>query len=98
MALMRSRACPPSRLEIYVASTCIASATARGLAGIVAGWEIPDLEVRVVDLDEPGAVRPRSVFAVPTYLLDGALLSLGNPSVDEIRAQLDRRGVGDRCP
>lgn len=68
-----------SVLEIYVGPACLASETARGLAAAVRALARPGLDVRVVDLGEPGAVRPPAIFAVPTYLLDGRVISLGNP-------------------
>ena len=66
-------------LDIYVAPDCPGCRTARRLAAAVDALALPGLRVRVVDLGEPGAARPAAVFAVPTYLLDGAVLSLGNP-------------------
>lgn len=66
-------------LEIVVAPGCLGGETARWLAGVVGGLGFADLDVRVIDLGDPGAVRPSAVFAVPTYLLDGRVLCLGNP-------------------
>jgi hypothetical protein len=40
--------------------------------------------VRVVDLSLTAGDRPDAVFAVPTYMLNGELLSLGNPEKDEL--------------
>lgn len=36
--------------------------------------------------DEP---LPEAVVAVPTYLLDGVVVSLGNPAPEELFARLD---------
>jgi len=66
-------------LEIYVAPDCLGCETARDLAARVRETGAPNLDVRLIDLGTPGAVRPPAVFAVPTYLLDGRVLSLGNP-------------------
>ena len=66
-------------LDIYVAPACTGSETARRLAVALRALALPDVEVRLIDLSEPGVVRPPAVFAVPTYLLDGRVLSLGNP-------------------
>lgn len=66
-------------LDVFVAADCAASAAARRIADDVAR-AAPGLAVRVVDIDaEPTAV-PTSVVAVPTYVLDGRLIHLGNPS------------------
>ena len=69
-------------LEIYVAPDCFGCETARDLAGMVRALGWPGLEVRLLDLSEPGVIRPPAVFAVPTYVLDGRVISLGNPEQD----------------
>ena len=66
-------------LDIYVAPGCLGCETARRLAAAVRDANVPDLDVRLIDLGAPDAVRPPAVFAVPIYLLDGRVLSLGNP-------------------
>lgn len=65
-------------LEVYVANYCYGCTEARALANELS-TRFPDLDVAIVDLDQPGVERPSAVFAVPTYLLDGQLLWLGNP-------------------
>ena len=67
------------RLDIYVMLACFGCDQARQLAKDVCGWGLPGVEVRVIDLSDQATVRPASVFAVPTYLLNGRVLSLGNP-------------------
>jgi hypothetical protein len=69
-------------LEIYVAPDCFGCETARDLAGILRARGWPGLEVRLLDLSDPHVVRPPAVFAVPTYVLDGHVISLGNPEQD----------------
>lgn len=76
-------------LEVYVAPDCVGCETARRLVGEVVRQALPRLRVRLVDLGEPDAVRDPAVFAVPTYLLDGRVLSLGNPDLDWLLARLD---------
>ncbi len=98
MLLLQPRAQIQHSLDIYVATGCRTCAEALALAAVVANWNIRNLDIHIVDLGEPGAIRPQSVFAVPTYLLDGAVISLGNPGMDEIREQLDRIEEEDRCP
>lgn len=98
MKLIKLRPRTLHRLDIYVAAGCRMCTDARALAAVVVGWKISNLEIHVVDLGEPGVNRPRFVFAVPTYLLDGAVISLGNPSVEEIRERLEWLEEEDRCP
>jgi hypothetical protein len=78
----------PRILEIYVAPNCFGCETARALAGNVRALRRPDLEVRLLDLSEPDVIRPPAVFAVPTYILDGRVISLGNPEQDWLLDQL----------
>ncbi len=75
-------------LEIYVAPDCFGCETARNLASKVCAFSWPDLEVRLLDLSEPDVIRPPAVFAVPTYVLDGRVISLGNPEEDWLLDQL----------
>ncbi len=48
----------------------------------------PQLITEVINLDDPSATKPDQVFAVPTYLLDGKILSLGNPYREEMFAKI----------
>lgn len=75
-------------LEIYIAPDCFGCETARNLAGVVQSLARADLEVRLLDLSNPAVIRPDAVFAVPTYVLDGRVISLGNPEPEWLLAQL----------
>jgi alkyl hydroperoxide reductase subunit AhpF len=67
-----------TELEIYIEKGCFNCDQAVRIAGLVRD-ELPAVSVRVIDLAEPGVNRPQGVFAVPTYILNGKRLSLGNP-------------------
>lgn len=76
------------QLEIYITNQCtnceealLIAERARGIAG---------LEVAVIDLDQPGQHVPPRVVAVPTYLLNGRIVSLGNPKREEFLSELRR--------
>lgn len=75
-------------LEIYIAGSCFGCERARELARLVLDWNLPSVTVRLNDLDDPSIDRPDNVFAVPTYLLDGRVISLGNPEEARLRALL----------
>lgn len=75
-------------LEVYVVADCFGCARARELVAWLTAMELPQLDVRLIQLDEQGAARPPAVFAVPTYVLDGRVLSLGNPDQDWLIARL----------
>ena len=76
-------------LEIFVLPGCLGCDTAVRLAYKVGADNRECVDVHIIDLSVPGAVRPAAVFAVPTYLLDGRLLSLGNPDEEWLFDQLD---------
>jgi hypothetical protein len=79
-------------LEIFVLPHCSGCDTAAAVAERVGARDLPDLTVRLIDLSTPGMPRPSSVFAVPTYLLDGRVISLGNPEEEWLLAQLAPAG------
>lgn len=75
-------------LDIFIEANCSNCATAVEIAGIVQ-QSVPEVEVRLIDITQPDASCPESVFAVPTYLLNGELCSLGNPDADQLIARLE---------
>lgn len=83
------------RLEIYIARHCENCAEALRLAELARGCGIAGLDVDVISLDQPSRPIPRRVVAVPAYLLDGQLISLGNPYPDELLARLRRHREED---
>lgn len=74
------------RLEIYIANQCTNCEEALLIAERACG--IAGLEVAVIDLDKTGQHVPTHVVAVPTYLLDGQVVSLGNPVREAFLARL----------
>jgi predicted thioredoxin/glutaredoxin len=71
------------RLEIYIADHCDNCEEAFRLAELAA--DVRGVQVRVVNIDAPAdAEIPATVIAVPTYTLDGRVISLGNPYPDEL--------------
>lgn len=87
-----------SRLEIYVSADCPGCARAREIATSLGG-EVPGVRIEVIDLDEVRAGQlPDGVVAVPAYVLDGAVISLGNPRLSSLRERLagatDAPGAG----
>jgi hypothetical protein len=78
----------PRALDIYVTPECFGCERARHLAQEVRMRRLPGVEVSLIDLSDPVVVRPESVFAVPTYLLNGQVLSLGNPDLEWLCQQL----------
>ncbi len=79
----------PIELDVYVAAHCWQCPAARALAEEMAR-EFPTLAVQVIDLDQPGAPQPREVFAVPTFLLNGKMVSLGTPFRQDLARHIRR--------
>lgn len=77
-----------SVLDIYIDQDCPGCTQAQELAHYVKN-KLPEIEVRIFDLARPNIERPSNVFAVPTYLLNGKRLSLGNPNVDDLLTKLE---------
>ncbi len=79
------------KLAIYVRRECANCRRALEIADWVRR-RFPRLGVEVVDVEGAGSSVPPEVFAVPTYLLDGAIVSLGNPDPDALADLLRQRG------
>lgn len=79
---------PNRLLEIFVLPRCFACQTATELVEHLIAVNLPGIVIRLIDLSRPGTLRPAAVFAVPTYLLDGRVISLGNPDPAWLLSQL----------
>jgi predicted thioredoxin/glutaredoxin len=81
------------QLDIYVASHC----TNCGEALLIAerARTIVGLQVAVINLDRPAQRIPPLIVAVPTYVFDGKVVSLGNPEREQflslLRAELQQQ-------
>jgi len=82
----RSREENTMHLDIYVTNQCANCEEALLLAE--RARTIAGLKVTVVNLDQPGQSIPPRVVAVPTYLLNGKVVSLGNPERETFLAML----------
>ena len=78
-------------LTIYVMPDCRGCERARRNARDVAARR-PDVRVDVIDLSDGGRA-PEGVVGVPAYVLDGRVVSHGNPSLEQLLALLDTPGV-----
>lgn len=76
-------------LEIYVERDCFVCLASESMAAGLRA-EFPDVEVDVIDLGGSGGEHRHLVVAVPTYVLNGRVFSLGNPSHAELRREIDR--------
>jgi hypothetical protein len=78
-----------ARLDIFVSAHCFGCEEARRLATAVAE-RFHTLLVRLVDLDAEPEAKPEHIVAVPAYLLDETVISLGNPRQADLFQQVER--------
>ena len=72
-------------LEIYVTAECWSCEESKRIAAEMRE-EFPRVAIELVDLQS--GRRPSQVFAAPTYVLNGRVISLGNPTRKELREKL----------
>ena len=77
----------PVHLQIYVSDGCVNCGPARQLAAQMRAY-FPNILIELCNLSDPSTVRPGVVFAVPTYLLNGRVVSLGNPDSKELEVKI----------
>jgi predicted thioredoxin/glutaredoxin len=77
-----------TRLEIFIEHSCDNCQEAISIADRLRR-QAPAVQVNLIDLDQEPYRRPYAVFAVPTYVLDGEILSLGNPRYEDLLATLN---------
>lgn len=80
-------------LRLYVQAGCPACPAAVELLRRAA--ESFDIDARVIDLGLSWDDQPEAVFAVPTFTLDGRVVSLGTPSWDTLSALLSGPAGGE---
>ncbi len=74
-------------LEVYVEEGCHSCRRAREIAQGIEE-EYPQVSVRLIDVAR--SPKPDAdVFAVPTFVLDGEIVSLGNPRPSDLRRRID---------
>lgn len=73
------------KLQIFITDDCWTCEESRQIAAETEA-RFRNVEVSLVDLHSDE--RPPSVFAAPTYLLNGRVISLGNPRREALWEQL----------
>lgn len=74
-------------VEIYVSEHCFVCEYAYEVAAAIR-QDFPTVAVRIIEINTPQTVVPDVVFATPTYLLNGKVWSLGNPSPEVVTETL----------
>jgi hypothetical protein len=73
------------KLDVYIEDSCWACAESRRIIADVAP-KVPDVDIELRGLDDER--RPSTVFATPTYVLDGRVIFMGNPTREELVQKL----------
>lgn len=74
------------QLQVYISQDCWTCAETMRIVQDVSP-QFPDVLVEILDTkDTP---MPDGVFAVPTYVLNGCIISLGNPTRQELKQKLE---------
>jgi hypothetical protein len=74
-----------TKLDVYISDECwVCDETRRIVADIRP--KFPDLDVELRDIQDNRC--PSTVFATPTYVLDGRTIFLGNPTREELAQKL----------
>ncbi len=76
-------------LRVYVVEHCPICREALRIAETVQ-CHFPEIDVRVIDLGREQGDNADDVFSVPTYVLDGRTVSLGNPDAGMLARQLEQ--------
>ncbi len=79
-------------LEIYVQEGCFGCQRSFELAERARG-AFPEMQVEIIDMLSTDGIYRNQVAATPTYILDGEIISLGNPSPAELEAMLAIRAT-----
>lgn len=74
-------------LRVYVAPHCVICREALRIAKRIRRT-FAKLNVQVIDLEAKDAKNLDGVFSVPTYVLNGRTVSLGNPEVDVLERKV----------
>ncbi len=74
------------KLDVYVSEECWACTEARRIVADLSP-KFPNVDIELRDLTDER--KPSSVFATPTYILDGRTIFLGNPTRDELSQKLN---------
>ena len=75
-------------LQVFVAKQCWGCQRARAIAAQVRK-DCPELTVKVIDVGDKGVEKPPEVFATPTFILNGKVVSLGNPKLETLRKLIE---------
>ena len=71
-------------VHVYIADDCWSCQETRRIVADITP-QFPEVQVELRDMNQ---AKPDDVFAVPTYVLNGRVISLGNPTREDLRQKL----------
>lgn len=74
------------KLQVYVSAGCWSCQETHQIVADISPL-FPDIHVEMLDMEKGN--QPSNVFASPTYLLDGRVIFLGNPTREQLRLKLE---------
>ena len=80
-------------LTLYADVGCVTCQRSRVLLDDIA-VVYPDLDIHVVEVDETEPL-PDEVIAVPTFVLQDQVISMGNPTLEELIAVVEEAVLGN---
>jgi hypothetical protein len=75
-----------AKLDVYISETCWSCDEAKEIVANIQPV-FPGITIELRDISDKR--RPSSVFATPTYVLDGRTIFLGNPTREQLRQKLE---------
>ena len=78
-------------LDVYISPDCWSCQETERIVADISD-QLPDVTIKMIDM-ESAHNRPDTVFAVPTYLLNGRVISLGNPTREELVQKIKSAGL-----
>ena len=75
------------KLQVYITNNCWSCEESRR---IVAEFQpqFPAINMELLDINV--TPRPDNVFAIPTYVLNGRVIYMGNPRRDQLKEKLEQ--------
>ena len=85
------------KLDVYITNDCWSCEESERIVLDVSA-KIPEVNVEFIDMEKT-VNKPENVFAVPTYLLNGKVISLGNPTREELYQKITalQKSKSEKC-
>ena len=71
-------------LKVFVTENCPGCDEALTIAHYARQTYAAHINVEIIDMAEGEAIVPEAVFATPTFMFNERIVSLGNPSLEEL--------------